>query len=135
VSAVSRAEIWVVSSDHGARVSLRAELLERGYEATGFVTIKDAIVTLIIARAPRPALIVCDLHEQGLDEKLAAALFRAGVPVAALAGVPEAEDETVRGLPWAAFLRRPITIGAIADTVHHLVPPGAADGGDGATRG
>ena len=128
---VSRAELWIVSSDHGARISRRAELIERGYEATGFVTIKDALIRLVglaVARAPRPALIVCDLHEQGLDEKLAAALFRAGVPVVALAGVPEAEDETVRALPWAVFLRRPITIGTIADTVERLVPPGAADG-------
>jgi hypothetical protein len=124
MSARALPEIWIVSSEQGARVSLLAELIERGYDATGFLTIKDAIVRLIIARASRPALIVCDLHEQSLDGKVTAALFREGVPLVALAGALEAEDETIRALPWAELLRRPITIGAIADTVHRLVPPG-----------
>jgi hypothetical protein len=117
-------EIWIIGSDQWPRASLRAELIERGYDATGFVTIRDAIVRLIVDRGRRPALIVCDLHEQGLDEKLAAALFREGVPVVAVAGVPEADDEAVRTLPWRAFLRRPLTLRAIAETVHRLTPPG-----------
>jgi DNA-binding NtrC family response regulator len=116
-------EVWIIDSDQWPRASLRAELIERGYDATGFVTIRDALVRLIVDRGRRPALIVCDLHEQGLDEKLATALFREGVPVVAIAGVPEADDEAVRALPWRAFLRRPVTIGAVAETVRRLAPP------------
>ena len=119
--------VWVIGSDLWPRAYLRAELIERGYDAVGFVTIRDAVINLFMQRR-RPALIVCDLHEQSLDDRLAGALFKAGVPVVAVAGTPEADDQRVRDRPWAAFLRRPITIGTIADTVTRLAPPGVVSG-------
>lgn len=120
--------VWIIGSDLWPRAYLRAELIERGYDAVGFVTIRDAVINLFLLREHLPALIVCDLHEQAFDERLAGALFKAGVPVVAVAGAPEADDERVRNLPWVAFLRRPITIGTVADTVMRLAPPGATTG-------
>ncbi len=120
--------VWVIGSDLWPRAYLRAELIERGYDAVGFVTVRDAVINLYMQRQRPPALIVCDLHEQAFDERLAGALFKAGVPVLAVGGAPEADDARVRNLPWAAFLRRPITIGTVADTVARLAPPGATSG-------
>jgi hypothetical protein len=120
--------VWVIGSDLWPRAYLRAELIERGFDAVGFVSVRDAVINLFTQRRRRPALVVCDLHEQALDERLSGALFKAGVPVVAIAGAPEADDPRVRGLPWAAFLRRPITIGTVADTVARLAPPGMVPG-------
>lgn len=120
--------VWVIGADLWPRAYLRAELIERGYDAVGFVTVRDAVINLYMQRQHLPALIVCDLHQQAFDERLARALFKAGVPVLAVGGAPEADDDRVRRLPWAAFLRRPITIGTVADTVTRLAPPGATPG-------
>jgi len=109
-------EVWIIGADHWTRAYLRAELIERGHDALGFVNVRDAVVRAAARRTP-PALIVVDLHEQPLDEKLAAALFGLGAPVIAVAGAAEADDEAIRALPWAALLRRPLTIGTIADEV------------------
>jgi DNA-binding response OmpR family regulator len=117
--------IWIIGAERWPRALLRAELIERGYDAVGFVTVRDAVIKLTLLRSQRPHLIVCDLLEQALEEKIAMALFREGVPVIALAGTLAADDERIRGLPWAAFLRRPITIGAIADAVGRFVTRGA----------
>jgi len=111
--------VWIIGSDQWTRAYLRAELIERGYDAVGFVAARDAVVRLMVARAKRPALIVLDLHDQALDEKVAAALFREGVPIVGVAGAAESDDEKLRALPWARLLRRPITIGSIADEVTH----------------
>ena len=105
----------VIGSDQWPRASLRAELIERGYDAVGYVTLEDALVALALPRAPRPHLFILDLHEQPLDERRLGALFRHGVPVVAIAGAAEAADEGRAPHPWAALLRRPLTIGTIAD--------------------
>ncbi|HEY2730946.1 MAG TPA: hypothetical protein VGK52_13475 [Polyangia bacterium] len=117
--------IWIIGSDWWPRAYLRAELIERGHDAVGFITIRDAVITLTLGRARRPGLIVCDLHGQALDPELARGLFQARAPIIAIAGNVEAEDGWIRGLPWTAFLRRPITIGAVADMVGRLTLPAA----------
>ena len=47
--------IWIVGADHWPRALLRAELIERGYDATGFPTLEDAVTRLMLTRARRPA--------------------------------------------------------------------------------
>ena len=49
--------IWIVSADHWPRALVRAELIERGYDATGFATLEDAVTGLMLTRARRPALL------------------------------------------------------------------------------
>ena len=115
-----RARVWIIGSDQWPRAYLRAELIERGYDAVGYVTLREAVLELTMFPARRPRLIVLDLHDQLEDEKVVAALLRRGVPVIALAGATEAAQPDLAALPWAAFLRRPITIGAVADTVVRL---------------
>jgi hypothetical protein len=111
--------VWIVSTDQWPRAYLRAELIERGYDAVGFVTMKDALIRLMLARSRRPALMVVDLHGQDLNEKMRAMLFREGVAMLAIADVGSGEDERLG--PIVATLRRPLTIGAIADTIDRLM--------------
>ena len=59
--------VWIVSADQWPRAYLRAELIERGYDATGFVSLKDAVIRLMLARSQRPGLLVIDLHDQGYE--------------------------------------------------------------------
>ena len=56
--------IWIVDAEHWPRAGLRAELIERGYDAIGFPTLRDAVLGLRHIR--RPALMVIDLQGQDL---------------------------------------------------------------------
>jgi len=107
--------VWIVNADHWPRAYLRAELIERGYDATGFETVQDAIGRLRRARALRPALLIVDLHDQTFDDDSRAALLRAGVPILVVADATHADDGRLG--PPVETLRRPLTIGAIADAV------------------
>jgi DNA-binding response OmpR family regulator len=113
--------VWIVDADQWPRAYLRAELIERGYDAVGFATLREAVAELTPARAARPEVIVFDLHDQILDDQLAGALFGEGIPIVALGGNVEWNDQRLRGRGWVAFLQRPITIGDIADRVDKLV--------------
>jgi DNA-binding response OmpR family regulator len=128
-SASEKPRIWTVDADHWPRAYLRAELIERGYEATGFETLKDAVIRLLVARARRPALLVIDLHGQVIDDKLGSVLLRERLPVIAVADATSSEI-----LPRGALvelLRRPLTIGAVADAVDRFMRQNAHDGPPG----
>lgn len=111
------ARVWIIDSDQWPRASLRAELIERGYDAVGVVTLREGVVRLVSHPDQQPQAIVIDLQGQIDDASLLAVLFRHGIPVIAIAGASAAEAHGVRELPWAAFLRRPVTIGAVADAL------------------
>lgn len=112
--------VWVIGSDHWPRAYLRAELIERGFDAAGFVAVRDAVARLVIDRA-RPALAVLDLHDQAATDRGLETLLAAGFPVIAIGGAAESADPALSGRPWAQFLRRPITIGGVADAVQRLL--------------
>jgi hypothetical protein len=112
--------IWIVNAAHWPRAFLRAELIERGYDATGFVTLEDAVSRLGLtrARAQRPALLVLDRHEQAMEERASELLHQAGVPVLAVADL--AHPSSARTGPIVEVLHRPLTIGDIADAVDRI---------------
>jgi FixJ family two-component response regulator len=110
--------VWIVDADHWPRAYLRAELIERGYDAAGFETVKDALLRLAMPRAPRPALLIIDLRGQALGAAERAALARAQIPILAVADAAGPGDEPPG--PLAGTLHRPLTIGAIADAVDRL---------------
>ncbi len=115
--------VWVIGSDHWPRAYLRAELLERGFDAVGFVALRDALARLVVAPAAgeRPALVVVDLHDQAVPDRGLSTLLGAGAPVIAIGGAAEWADPGLRARPWALFLRRPVTIGAVADAAQRLL--------------
>jgi hypothetical protein len=118
----SELRVWIIGADHWPRAYLRAELIERGYDAAGYEAIADALVDLAAVPERPPRAIVVDLLGPGLAEPLLEALFRVGAPVVAVAGATAAHEAEVRHHPWAAFLRRPVTVGDIADRVASLTP-------------
>lgn len=116
--------IWVVSGEQWPRAYLRAELIERGYDAIGFLTLRDAVVRLMLPRSRRPSVLVIDLHEQPLDERLLAVLIREGIPVIGVVDRTSAASEAFSRL--TKVLQRPLTIGAIADAVGEVAGRPAA---------
>jgi hypothetical protein len=120
---MEQSSVWIVNSDHWPRAYLRAELIERGYDAEGFVTLTELLVRLALAPA-RPALVVLDLQgqrSQGSNDRQLTRLLGAGFPVLAIGGAAEWEDEGLRTRPWTRFLRRPLTIGEVADEAARLL--------------
>lgn len=89
---------------------LRAELVERGFDAAGYVTVGDAIESLLLRP---PSMIVVDLRGQPL--RLIERLPEIGVPVLVIGNIGEINDLPPAG--WAAVMRQPVTIGEIADRV------------------
>ena len=107
----------MIGAERGPRAALRAELIERGPDAIGFETLRDAALAGRLPGARQPAVVVVDLQDQAVDDRLLDALFVTGAPVIAVAGATEEGDARLRERPWARWLRRPITLGAIADAV------------------
>ena len=102
--------VWIIDAEQWPRVMLRAELIERGLDAVGYETAGDAIESL---PSRPPNVIVANLRGQA--PRLVERLLAIGVPVLIIAGAPEIDD-----LPqgaWAAVLRRPVSIGEIADAI------------------
>lgn len=126
-SASEKPRVWIVDADHWPRAYLRAELIERGYDATGFETAKEAVIRLLVARAHRPDLLVIDLHAQVIDDELEGVLLRERLPVVAIAEATSS-DSALRGV-LVDRLRRPLTIGAIAAAVDRFMGRGASGGG------
>jgi nucleoside-diphosphate-sugar epimerase len=110
----------VIGAERGPRAALRAELIERGHDAIGFETLRDAVLAGRLPGAQPPALIVLDLQDQPIDDRLLDALFATGAAIIAVAG---ATDEALRDRPWARWLRRPLTLGAIANAVAEVRSP------------
>jgi DNA-binding response OmpR family regulator len=109
--------VWIVNADHWPRAYLRAELIERGYDATGFEDLRSAVVRLALG-ALRPALLVVDTETGEISDRTWRAFAERGIPILA---VVAAGADTARLGPHAEALRRPLTIGAIADAVERRV--------------
>ena len=99
--------IWIIDAEHWPRALLRAELIERGYDAVGFVTVDDA---LRVMPTRWPDVIVVELRHVAPREM--GRLFGAHVPVIAIAPASWTEE-----IPGVSILRRPVSIGEIADAV------------------
>jgi DNA-binding response OmpR family regulator len=104
---------------------LRAELIERGYDATGYLTIDQALVELMRNPTEKPQAIILDLSGQAITHALLSALAREGIATVILGGAVELGDPLIREFTWAGVLRRPFTIGEVVDRIKHLVPSSA----------
>lgn len=109
--------VWIIDSEQWPRALLRAELIERGFDAVGYITISDALASLP-GRAPDA--IVLEFRNQDLSPPTIDRLFALGVPIIAIGGIPEINEPVVQEHPWTALLRRPVSIGEIAQRVAAL---------------
>ncbi len=106
--------VWIIDTEQWPRTFLRAELIEQGYDAVGYLTVDDASQTV----ATRfPDAVVIELR--GVARREVEMLFKAGVPVIGIASHPE--PEWLGDFPWAAVLRRPVSIGEIVKIVGEKV--------------
>jgi hypothetical protein len=109
--------IWLIDKNHWERANIRALLIEHGFQVEGFVSIFHAVAMLYREIVDKPDLIVLEHHglvykRPELDE-----LVRLGAPVILLTGVFEDDRELLEKHRWAAVLRRPFSIGQVADLV------------------
>lgn len=102
--------VWIVDAEQWPRAMLRAELIERGFDAVGYITVRDAIDAF---PARYPDAIVVDLRGQPTAQ--VERLLDIGVPVIVVGGTPEINDLPER--EWAAVLQRPVSLGEIAEYV------------------
>jgi DNA-binding response OmpR family regulator len=117
--------IWIISFEPWPRAMLRAELIERGYDATGYLTVDQALVELMRNPTEKPQAIILDLGGQAITHALLSALAREGIATVILGGAVELGDPLIRKFTWAGVLRRPFTIGEVVDRIKKLVPSSA----------
>jgi hypothetical protein len=110
----ARPVVWIVGVEHWPRACLRAELIERGYDAIGFETIGAVLLELARARAVPPRLLIVDLAGQDFAGGQLAALARTRRPIVGIAGAVERDQEVVRRFAWSALFVRPVSLGVIA---------------------
>ena len=115
------ASVWIVDSQQWPRACLRAELIERGYDAIGYVEIDQALAAMTSPGRPRPRVLVVELKDQVLAPSILESLADSNVPAIAVAGTLELNHPLVRDFNWAALLRRPVTLGSVADAVERIL--------------
>jgi hypothetical protein len=117
--------IWIVSAQHWPRAYLRAELIERGFDAVGYANLSTALAALDTPGAALPALIVLELCDLSLTRNESDVLAQANIPVVLLGGAAELRSDLVEGFARAATLQRPYTVGQVADLLQNLMTRGA----------
>ncbi len=111
--------VWLIDADHWPRALLRAELLERGYDVIGFERVDDAILRLAVERQRRPELVIIDVEGLEVSRSALRLLGAGGARLLGIVGV--GCGETGR-LEWTELLRRPVTLGQVADVVERILP-------------
>ena len=114
--------IWIIDNQQWPRAYLRAELIERGFEAVGYTDLASAVASLGHSPRFRLSALVLELRDQTVETRLLDVMMKTGIPVILLVGLVEANEPVVKQYDWAAVMKRPTSIGAIADKVQELVP-------------
>jgi len=113
--------LWIVDTEQWPRACLRAELIERGYDAYGFVTISDALESLSKGASPKPEALVLELRGQDLTPETMDKIRSLGIPMILLGGNSELNDPIVMQHQWDTILRRPFSLGMVTDVVQKTV--------------
>jgi hypothetical protein len=112
--------IWIIDRQQWPRAYLRVELIERGFDAIGFIELFEVITALNDPNYPKPRLIVLEIYDLSFKRDELDTLARTGIPMIVLGGSVELNEELVRNFRWVAAMRRPFTIGKVADVVEEL---------------
>ncbi len=115
--------IWIVDCDQWPRAALRAELIERGYDAIGYFLLEEALALLRGSPSQaKPRAIVLELRGQEISREALQELAQSSVPAIMLGGTVELNDPLIQMHKWAAVRGRPITLGEVADLIQNLAP-------------
>jgi DNA-binding NtrC family response regulator len=126
IDAPSCGGVLLIAADWQSRALALAELQEAGYDVTALPGLRHALAALAAParRAAWPALIILDVRAgedaaPGRVEDLVA--LAAGVPLILVVGAfDRAAWEPLRARV-AALLVRPVTVGALVDTVRRVL--------------
>ncbi len=121
VHAKNKAFIWVIALENWPRAYLGAELMERGYEVTGFPEVGSALHELKKESPRGPEAIVLELKDQKITRDALDSLASAGVPTIGIAGLVERNNPLIQQFNWTKLLHRPVSIGKIADAVEECI--------------
>ena len=113
--------IWIIDSQQWPRALLRAELIERGFEAIGYTKLHTGLTVLRRPGTLRPRVIVLELSDQAVSTRLLDRLMSTRIPVVLLVSATDANEPVLKKYNWAAMMRRPFTIGAVAEKVQEIV--------------
>jgi len=113
--------VWIVDPEQWPRANLRAELIERGYDAVGHVDLAPALAALTGVRPRRPRVIVLELRGQSITASQMKQLASSGVAVVMIGGAVELREPWIGGCSWGSILKRPVTLGEVADTVDRIM--------------
>lgn len=112
--------VWIIDKQHWPRAFLRAELTERGYDAVGFEQIEQAVEALDRHGRLRPDVIVLELRDLSAKHDKLEFLSGLGSPVIILGGAKELNRDTLNRFRRATIIKRPFSIGAVADEVEKI---------------
>ena len=115
------ATIWIIDSEQWPRACLRAELIERGYDAVGFVRLGRVLSSIRSGRRKRPEAIFLELRGQSVNATDLELLASTGIPLVILSTSAKLDDPLVQNVKTAVILMRPITLGKIADLLQETV--------------
>ena len=113
--------IWIIDNEQWPRAYIRAELLERGYDPISFERVSVALAELRRPITARPQVIVLELRGQKITPRILELMAGANVPMIAIGGMLELNDPMIKDFKWAELLRRPVSIGRIADAIEKIV--------------
>jgi len=114
--------LWIVDSEQWPRACLRAELIERGYDPYGFITIAEALNSLSREVPEKPEALVLELRGQDLTPQVIETIQNLGIRTIVLGGNSELNVPFIRDHHWDVVLKRPFSLGTLADLVQKLVP-------------
>ena len=109
--------VWVISNEHWLRALLRAELIEQGYDATGYPTTDEAVAELSRQPLQKPRVLILDLTGQEITRHQFSHLAAGGTRTVLLGGAVDLADPVLGDFRWAAVMKRPFTIREIVAVV------------------
>jgi len=112
--------VWVVDAEQWPRACLRAELMERGFEVIGFEDAGQALSALRHRLYEKPVAVVIELRRLSPRSDEKEALTRLDARKILLGGAAELNETWVKEGDWALVMRRPFTLGNVADAVEAL---------------
>ena len=113
--------VWLIDGEQWPRACLRAELIERGYDALGFVNIDDAMESLLRGLSPRPKVIVIELRDQDITTDRIDRICSLKVPIVIVGGSVELNQPAIQESKFPFILKRPVSLGEIADLVQRIL--------------
>ena len=116
--------VWIISNQQWPRAFLRAELIERGFDAIGFEDVAQALAAIGDKRTSRPQLIVVDLRQASVTQIELQTLAHKNLPLIALAGNLNLEAPLLQNISWKAVMKSPFTIGQVCESVANLCVAG-----------